>query len=85
MSQKTIRKGDICRIRHNTSLHGFPENTLVIIKECRPRRAEFPHLFKAATAKEWWWVLLILPCLNEAIMMKTIGKLKPVQCARAQY
>lgn len=56
MSQKTIRKGDICRIRHNTSLHGFPENTLVIIKECRPRRAKFPHLFKAATAKEWWWV-----------------------------
>lgn len=56
MSQKTIRKGDICRIRHNTSEHGFAENTLVVIKECRPKRAEFPNLFKAATATEWWWV-----------------------------
>lgn len=37
MSQKTIRKGDICRIRHNTSEHGFAENTLVVIKECRPK------------------------------------------------
>jgi len=56
MSQKTIRKGDICRIRHNTSSHQFPENTLVVIKECRPLRAEYPTLFKAATRYEWWWV-----------------------------
>ena len=56
MSQKTIRKGDICRIRHNTSGHQFPENTLVVIKECYPKRVEYPNRFKAATRTEWWWV-----------------------------
>lgn len=56
MSQKVIRKGDICRIRHNNSGHAFPENTLVVIKECYPKRAEISTRLKAATRNEWWWV-----------------------------
>lgn len=58
MSQKQIGPGDICRIRHNNSGHGFPENTLVVIKQCYPRFSEFPTRFKAATRKEWWYVEL---------------------------
>lgn len=56
MSQKQIQKGDICRVRHNNSNHGFKENTLVVILECFPKRVEFPHYFKAATRTEWWYV-----------------------------
>ena len=56
MSQKRIGVGDICRVRHNESGPGFPENTLVVIKECYPRFSEFPTRFKAATRTEWWYV-----------------------------
>ena len=58
MSQKQIGPGDICRLRHNESGHHFPENTLVVVKECYPRFSEFPTWFKVATRKEWWYVVL---------------------------
>lgn len=56
MAQKQICRGDICRVKHNESGHGFPDNTLVIIKECYPRFSEFPNRFKAASHDDWWWV-----------------------------
>lgn len=56
MSVKTIGKGDICRVRHNNSGHGFKENTLVVIKRCFPRNSETPKFFLAATRKESWYI-----------------------------
>lgn len=56
MSQKQIHKGDIVRIRHNTSGHQFKENTLGVVIEVYPKRAEFPNRFKVSTRTEWWYV-----------------------------
>lgn len=56
MAQKQIRRGDIVRIRHNNSGHGFKENTLGIVKKCFPLRSEYPNRFVVATADEWWYV-----------------------------
>lgn len=54
--KKIIRKGDIVRIRHNSSGHYFPENTLGVVLETHPRFEEVPVRLKVATAKEWWYV-----------------------------
>lgn len=56
MAQKQIHKGDIVRIRHNNSGHGFKENALGIVKKCYPPRSEYPTRFIVATHEEWWYV-----------------------------
>lgn len=56
MSQKQIRKGDVVRIRHNTSGHQFKENTLGVVLEVYPKRVEYPDRFKVETRTEWWYV-----------------------------
>lgn len=56
MAQKIIKLGDIVRIRYNNSAHGFPINTLGVVKECRPKRSDNPNLFKVAIKNDWWWV-----------------------------
>lgn len=54
--KKKIGKGDVVRIRHNKSFHGFKENTLGVVKECFPKRTEFPDRFRVVTRIEWWYV-----------------------------
>lgn len=56
MSFKQIRKGDIVRVRHNNSGHGFKENTLGVVKKCFPKKCEYPTRFIISSGKEWWYV-----------------------------
>lgn len=56
MTQKRIRKGDIVRVRHNNSGHGFKENTLGIVKKCYPLKSELPDRFIVVSKDDWWYV-----------------------------
>ena len=56
MSRKVIGKGDIVRIRHNTSDHQFKENELVVVKETYPLHEEKPEYLKCANRETHWMV-----------------------------
>lgn len=56
MSQKKIRKGDIVRIRHNTSCHQFPENTLGVVTQTFPLWDDEPTSFEVTTREDFWRV-----------------------------
>lgn len=56
MGQKNIYKGDIVRIRHNTSCHGFKENTLGIVTETFPLREDEPTSYEVTSHDDYWRV-----------------------------
>jgi hypothetical protein len=56
MSRKIIGKGDIVRIRHNTSDHFFKENELVVVKETYPLYEDDPEYLKCANRETHWMV-----------------------------
>lgn len=59
MYEKRIGRGDIVRIRHNTSQHQFKENELVVVKETYPIDEEenITHL-KCANRETHWMVMI---------------------------
>lgn len=56
MSKKIIRKGDIVRIRHNSSYHQFRENELVVVQETYPLHEDDPQYLKCANRETHWMV-----------------------------
>ena len=59
MSRKKIGKGDIVRIRHNTSAHQCKENERVVVKETYPlyEEEDITHL-KCANRETHWMVMI---------------------------